>query len=118
MALLSWLGPTDRGPAAGTGWVRATTGHQYADAQQRGNPVTLLVSETTGALSRPFCAALREMGKAARAPGTHDSTCYGTASTSPAAFYGYARHLAEIESSDRTPSSWPTRSPCRTRRPP
>ena len=40
------------------------------------------------------CAALREMGKHARAPGTHDSTCYGTAATSPATFY--AHHLAAI----------------------
>ena len=59
-----------------------------------GHTVTLLVSETTGALSRPFCAALREMGKVARAPGTHDSTCYGIAPTSPAPFY--AHHLAAI----------------------
>ena len=88
-------GPHKReGPAAGSGWVRATTTHQYADAQQRGNPVTLLVTETTGAQSHTLCTSLREMGKAARAPGTHDSTCYGTARTSPSAFY--AHHLAAI----------------------
>ena len=53
------------GPAAQRGWVRATTmNHQYADAQRRGNPITLLVTETTGAMSPTLCAALRETGKA------------------------------------------------------
>ena len=37
--------------AKGTGWVRETLDHDYADAQRRGHPVTLLVTETTGALS-------------------------------------------------------------------
>ena len=65
--------------------------HQYADAQRRGNPITLLVTETTGAMSPTLCAALREMGKGARA---HDSTCNGTAATSPATFStSYTHHL-------------------------
>ena len=61
--------------AMGTGWVRETLDHDYADAQRRGHPVTLLVSETTGALSPTFDRALRALGKharAARAPTTHD----------------------------------------------
>ena len=33
--------------AMGTGWVRGTLDHDYADAQRRGHPVTLLVTETT-----------------------------------------------------------------------
>ena len=45
--------------AMGTGWVRETLDHDYADAQRRGHPVTLLVTETTGALSpiRPRLAS-------------------------------------------------------------
>ena len=41
------------------GWVRETLDHDYADAQRRGHPVTLLVTETTGALSpiRPRLAS-------------------------------------------------------------
>ena len=61
-------GPFQRkGDRAGTGWVAATTDHQYADAQRRSNGVTLLVAETTGGMdgvgalsaprSRPFCAS-------------------------------------------------------------
>ena len=34
----------------GTGWVRETLDHDYTDAQRRGHPVALLVTETTGAL--------------------------------------------------------------------
>ena len=61
----------------GTGWVRQTLDHDSADAQRRGHPVTLLVSETTGALSPTFDRALRALGKharaaRARAPTTHD----------------------------------------------
>ena len=51
----------------GTGWVRGTLYHDYADAQRRGHPVTLLVTETTGALSPTFDRALRALGKHARA---------------------------------------------------
>ena len=51
----------------GTGWVRGTLDHDYADAQRRGHPVTLLVTETTGALS----PTLRALGKHARALTTH-----------------------------------------------
>ena len=40
--------------AMGSGWVRETLDHDYADAQRRGHPVTLLVTETTGALSPTF----------------------------------------------------------------
>ena len=58
-------GPCD-GPwrrAKGTGWVRETLDHDYADAQRRGHPVTLLVTETTGALSPTFeHRALRALG--------------------------------------------------------
>ena len=57
-----------------------------ADAQRRGHPVTLLVTETTGALSPTFDRALRALGKHARAPPTHDSTRYGLSRSSPRTF--------------------------------
>ena len=59
-----------------------------------GNPVTLLVSETTGALSTAFVRCLRELGQQSRAPATHDSTRYGTSPASPRSYY--AHHLAAI----------------------
>ena len=57
--------------------------------RHRGEPavtqcaVTLLVTETTGALSPTFDRALRALGKHARAPTTHDSTRYGLSRSSP-----------------------------------
>ena len=80
--------------AMGTGWVRGTLDHDYADAQRRGHPVTLLVTETTGALSPTFDRALRALGKHARAPTTHDSTRYGLSRSSPRTFL--AHHRAAI----------------------
>ena len=77
---------------AGTGWVRETLNHQYADAQARGNPVSLHVAESTGAVSASFDAALRALGKESRAATTHDSTVYGVARSSPRTFY--AHHIA------------------------
>ena len=85
-------GPMDR--TTGVGWVRATTDHDYADALARGNPVTLLVSETTGALSPTFLRLLLALAKQARAPTTHDSTRYGAARTSPRSFLTH--HLTAI----------------------
>ena len=72
--------------ANGTGWVRATTKHQYADAQARNNPVTLLACESTGALSSTFYNALVALDKESRLKTTHDSTIYGTARSSPRTF--------------------------------
>ena len=85
--------------AMGTGWDRETLDHDYADAQRRragrrGHPVTLLVTETTGALSPTFDRALRALGKHARAPTTHDSTRYGLSRSSPRTFL--AHHRAAI----------------------
>ena len=98
-------GPMVRaGPRAGQGWVRATTDHDYADAQRRGNPVTLLVTETTGAFSPTLNAALHALGKQARAPTTHDSTVYGTSRASPRGFYAHhsASASAAIALADAT----------------
>ena len=78
----------------GRGYVRATTDHDYADAQRRGHSVTLLVAETTGALSPTFARALRALASKASAPTTHDSTVYGTSRSSPSSFHDH--HLAAI----------------------
>ena len=79
----------------GEGHVKDTTETcDYADAKRRGNPVTLLVTETTGALSSTFVRALKALGKQARAPTTHDSTRYGTSRASPKAFVTH--HMAAI----------------------
>ena len=78
-------------------WVRETLDHDYADAQRRGHPVTLLVTETMGALSPTFDRrdrALRALGKHARAPTTHDSTRYGLSRSSPRTVL--AHHRAAI----------------------
>ena len=56
--------------------------------------MTLLVTETTGALSPTFDRALRALGKHARAPTTHDSTRYGLSRSSPHTFL--AHHRAAI----------------------
>ena len=80
------IGVTERGTPAdgpmrrdtGNGWIRATVDHDYADALNRGNPVTLLVTETTGALSSTLVNVMRALAKQARASTTHDYTCYGT----------------------------------------
>ena len=88
-------GPLQRtGECQGTGWVRATTDHDYADALQRGTPVSLLVTESTGALSADTFRMLTALAKQAGAPTTHDSTCYGTARTSPRSYL--AHHVAAI----------------------
>ena len=85
-------GPLDR--RTGEGWVAKSTDHDYADAQRRGNGVTLFVTETTGALASGFVDCLRAMDKQSRLPTTHDSTCYGESSSSPRTFYTH--HLAAI----------------------
>ena len=50
--------------------------------------MTLLVTETTGALSPTFDRALRALGnyKHARTPTTHDTTRYGLSRSSPRTF--------------------------------
>ena len=63
----AWGNRPCMGPAAQRARLGACHHHEpplYADAQRRGNPITLLVTETTGAMSPTLCAALRETGKA------------------------------------------------------
>ena len=76
----------------GLGWVGETTTHQYADAQRRGHPVTLLACESTGALSTSFYSALYALDRQSRLKTTHDSTVYGIGRASPRTFL--AHHLA------------------------
>jgi hypothetical protein len=89
-------GPHDR--LTGTGYVAASTDHDYADALSKKRRVTLLVTESTGALSASFAKALRTLGKQSREPGVRDSTIdlYGTARSSPRGFS--AHHMAAISS--------------------
>ena len=69
---------TDRCSAPGRARARdgcavcATTDHDYADALGRGTPCTLLVTETTGALSPNTVRLLLALAKQAKAPTTHD----------------------------------------------
>ena len=77
--------------------MRATADHDYADALGRGTPVSLLVTESTGALSPDTVRMLLALAKQAKRrppPTTHDSTCYGTASTSPRSYFPH--HTAAI----------------------
>ena len=52
------------------------------------------VTESTGALSTDTVRMLLALAKQASAPTTHDSTCYGTARTSPRCYF--AHHVAAI----------------------
>ena len=85
-------GPLDR--RTGLGWVAATTKHDYADAQRKGNHVLLLITENSGAMHRDLVRALHELAVQARLNTSEDSTQYGTARTSPSSFF--AHHLANI----------------------
>ena len=92
-------GSPDEGPMnrrTGAGWVAATTDHDYADAIAKGHGVTLLGTESTGALFVALVLLLRVHAKLATAPGTQDSTVYGTARASPKSYY--AHHTAAISS--------------------
>ena len=65
-----------------------------ADAQRRRHPVTLFITETTGALGPDLCATLRALDGLSRAKTSTDYTTYGTARSSPHRFY--AHHSAAI----------------------
>ena len=85
-------GPLDR--RTGTGWVAETTDHDYADAQAKGHGVSLLATESTGAIDLAFILLLRSLGKQSTAPGSQDHTVYGTARSSPHTFF--AHHTSAI----------------------
>ena len=66
----------------------------YASALAKGHGVLLMGCESTGALFTAFALLLRTLGKASTAPGTHDSTVYGSSRASPKGFF--AHHTAAI----------------------
>ena len=84
--------------------MQATYDHQYADAQRRGNPVTLLVSESTGAISPDFFRALCALDKQSRLRTTHDATTYGVSRSSPRTFLDHhlAAHSSAVVLADAT----------------
>ena len=88
--------------STGLGWVRARTDFQYSDAVRRGNPVSLLVAESTGAASTAICDLFRALDKESRLSTSTDSTVYGIAPTSPRRFYAHhmAAHSAAIVQAD------------------
>ena len=94
-------GPFDR--VKGTGWVRQERG-QYSGAISKGHPTVLLGMESTGALFHTFALFLRMLGRQSTAPGTHDSTAYGTTRASPKTFYRHhtAAISAAVTSADAT----------------
>ena len=87
-------GPFSR--LTGSGWLATTTSHDYADAQRRGNPVTLMVSEVLGGLSRSTIKLLRAVATLARSSTAQDATVYGLSRASPR--HHYPHHLAAISS--------------------
>ena len=66
----------------------------YADALRKQHPVHLLVTETTGALSKDTVQLLKSLARAAKATKGYDSTPYGESRASPHTFY--AHHLAAL----------------------
>ena len=73
--------PFDR--VTGVGWVAPTTQHDYRGAQANGVPVSLLITETTGARNTMLNGILRILTRAAKAIGTQDGTRYGLSRASP-----------------------------------
>ena len=86
--------PFDR--RTGAGYLRATSRHDYADAQARGNGVTVFVMETTGAFNSQLERVLRYLSTLSRTPLAHDHTQYGTLRHSVRNYYAY--HAAAISS--------------------
>ena len=83
--------PYDR--STGSGYVARHDG-QYSDALAKGHGVTLLHTETTGAISAAFMATLRILGRLSRRAGSIDLTQYGEGRASPKFFLTH--HAASI----------------------
>ena len=81
----------------GAGYVPARSDAQYSDALSKNHGVTLLVTESTGAVSHPVYALLRDLDGQSRLATTIDHTVYGSARTSPQRFLPH--HLAAISAS-------------------
>ena len=83
------------------GWVAAHDG-DYSDAVVKGFGVTLMATETSGAVSATLDAMLRRYDRISREPGTADYTTYGASRTSPGTFYRHhlAAHAAAVVFTD------------------
>ena len=83
------------------GWIKARDG-DYVDALRKGYGLTLLVTETTGAITPTFDALYRRYNKLSREPGTADYTVYGESRSSPQDFYRHhlAAHSAAVVFAD------------------
>ena len=81
--------------------IKAHDGH-YADALSKGYGLTILVAETTGAITPSFAALLRRYARLASEPGVSDYTAYGESRSSPRDFYSHhlAAHSAAIVLAD------------------
>ena len=80
----------------GAGRITAKDG-DYTDALSKKRKVVLLVTETTGALSKMLVRLLRALERTTMLPDGNDSTVYGTGRASPRSFY--AHHAAAISAS-------------------
>ena len=78
----------------GVGWVAKTTDHAYADAISRKHPTTLLVAESTGAMSATSFKCIDTHAKESRAPAALDTTCYGQSRASHKSYLPH--HVAAI----------------------
>ena len=83
------------------GWVAAHDG-DYSDAVAKGFGVTLLATETSGAVSATVDALYRRYDRISREPGTVDYTAYGVSRTSPRTFHRHhlAAHAAAVVFTD------------------
>ena len=70
----------------GRGWVRYRTG-AYEDGMQKGARVTVLLTESTGAVSFDALKYVAYLSRRARGRKSRDSTSYGRSNTSATHFY-------------------------------
>ena len=71
-------------------------GGDYADARSKGTAVTLLATESSGALSHGTVRLIRRLAAHVATPEGHDATAYGLSPSSPQSFYRH--HLSAISS--------------------
>ena len=92
-------GPLNR--LTGLGYVREHDGH-YADALSKRRDVSLVATETSGAVNAAFDALLRSHDRTARLPATHDATVYGANPSNTRNFRRHylAAHAAAVTDAD------------------
>ena len=91
--------PDDRALDRRTGAGRVDAkGGDYADARSKGTAVTLLATESSGALSHCTVRLIRRLAAHVATPEGHDATVYGLrlSPSSPQSFYRH--HLSAISS--------------------